>query len=93
MFQIVITGLGWLGVILCTLGYLLLSLKVLTSESLNFQALNIIGGLCLVTSALQSSDMPNAVANLLWVFIGIYAVGRRLKVRQAVKLNRVSEKD
>ncbi|MCX2450345.1 hypothetical protein OQX61_03585 [Pedobacter sp. PLR] len=87
MFQIVITGIGWLGVILCTLGYLLLSLKVLTADSLNFQALNIIGGLCLVTSALQSSDMPNVVANLLWVFIGLYAVGRQFKV------NRVTEKD
>lgn len=87
MFQIVITGMGWLGVILCTLGYLLLSLKVLTADSLNFQALNIIGGLCLVTSALQNSDMPNAVANLLWVFIGLYAIGRQFKV------NRVTEKD
>lgn len=87
MFQIVVTEIGWVGVVLCTLGYLLLNLKVLTAESLNFQALNIIGGSCLVISALHNSDMPNAVANSLWVLIGFYAVGRHLR------MNKVAEKN
>lgn len=87
MFQFVIREIGWLGVVLCTLGYLLLNLRVLKAESLSFQALNIIGGLCLVTSALHNSDMPNAVANTLWVLIGLYAVVRYLRT------NKVAEKD
>ena len=78
MRQIILTSVGWLGVILCTVGYLLLSTKVIKAESRSFQLLNIVGGLCLVTTAVESNDMPNAVANLLWMFIGVYALGRRL---------------
>lgn len=79
MLKIIVVSLGWLGVICCTVGYLLLSMKVIKAESLSFQLLNIIGGLLLVATAVDSSDMPNAVANLLWMFIGIYALFRQLR--------------
>lgn len=82
MLQTLFTCIGWLGVILCTLGYFLLSIKVLNAESRIFQLLNIVGGLCLVTIALESNDLPNAVANLLWMFIGLYALGRQLKTQR-----------
>ena len=84
MFSILINTIGWLGVILCTLGYLLLSMKVIKAESLSFQLLNIIGGLCLVATALETRDLPNAAANLLWMFIGVYALGRQLRGRNKV---------
>lgn len=88
MLQILISSIGWLGVILCTLGYLLLSVKVVTPDSLSFQLLNIVGGLCLVTTALETNDLPNAMANLLWMFIGVYALGRRLRTQNAIRKNR-----
>ena len=75
----ILTGIGWLGVILCTLGYLLLSMKVITAEHRSFQLFNIIGGLCLVTTAVYTNDLPNVVANLLWMFIGVYALGQQLR--------------
>lgn len=81
MKQIILTSIGWLGVVLCTVGYLLLSMKVIKAESRSFQLLNILGGLCLVTTAVESNDMPNAVANLLWMFIGVYALGRQLRTQ------------
>ena len=84
MKQIILTTIGWLGVALCTTGYLLLSAKVIKSESRSFQLLNIVGGLCLVATAIDNNDMPNAVANLLWMFIGVYALGRRLRTRGTV---------
>jgi hypothetical protein len=84
MFSIIINTIGWLGVILCTLGYLLLSMKVINAESLSFQLLNIIGGLCLVATALETRDLPNAAANLLWMFIGVFALGRHLRNRNKV---------
>lgn len=73
------TIIGWLGVMLCTLGYLLLSMKVIAAERRIFQFLNIAGGFCLVIAAIYSNDLPNVVANLLWMFIGIYALGRQLR--------------
>jgi uncharacterized membrane protein YfcA len=75
----IFTGIGWLGVVLCTLGYLLLSMKMISAESRMFQLFNIFGGLCLATTAVNSSDLPNAAANLLWMFIGVYALNRRLR--------------
>ncbi|MDB5155596.1 MAG: hypothetical protein JWR50_303 [Mucilaginibacter sp.] len=81
--QMILTSIGWLGVVLCTVGYLLLSTKVIKAESRSFQLLNIVGGLCLVATAVDNDDMPNAVANLLWMFIGVYALGRRLRTRSA----------
>lgn len=82
MLSIFITSVGWLGVVLCTLGYLLLSTKVIDAESLSFQLLNIAGGLCLVATAVETRDLPNAAANVLWMFIGVYALGRQLNVRR-----------
>nr|WP_143167097.1 hypothetical protein [Mucilaginibacter sp. OK098] len=58
-------------------------MKVIKAESRSFQLLNILGGLCLVTTAVESNDMPNAVANLLWMFIGVYALGRQLRTQGA----------
>ncbi len=85
MLEVIITCVGWLGVILCTLGYLLLSTDKITAESLSFQLLNIIGGLCLVATAINTRDLPNAAANLLWMFIGVYALRRQLKMKKANK--------
>ena len=87
MRQIILTSVGWLGVILCTVGYLLLSTKVIKAESRSFQLLNILGGLCLVATAVDSNDMPNAVANLLWMFIGVYALGRQLRTQGTARTN------
>lgn len=85
MKQMILTSIGWLGVVLCTVGYLLLSMKVIKAESRSFQLLNIVGGLCLVATAVDNDDMPNAVANLLWMFIGVYALGRQLRTRGAAR--------
>ncbi|MBV8388989.1 MAG: hypothetical protein JO080_04230 [Mucilaginibacter sp.] len=81
MNQIIFTSIGWLGVALCTVGYLLLSVKMIKAESWTFQAFNIVGGLCLAATAVNSHDIPNAAANLLWMFIGVYALGRQLRSR------------
>ncbi|HEX8019074.1 CBU_0592 family membrane protein [Mucilaginibacter sp.] len=74
-------SIGWLGVVFCTLGYLLLSTKVLKADSRIFQAFNIFGGLCLAATAINARDLPNAAANVLWMFIGMYALGRQLRNR------------
>jgi hypothetical protein len=81
MIEIISTGIGWLGVCLCTLGYLLLSIKKLTPESWGFQILNITGGLCLLITAVIADDTPNAVANLLWASIGFYALTKGWRTR------------
>ena len=77
--------IGWLGVILCTMGYLLLSTKVIKAERRGFQLFNIIGGGCLVITAIYSNDLPNVVANLLWMFIGVYALGSQMRNDRGIR--------
>ncbi|PYF74124.1 CBU_0592 family membrane protein [Pedobacter nutrimenti] len=85
MMQMISTSIGWLGVFLCTAGYFLLSTKKISAESRSFQLLNIAGGLCLVTAAVYSNDLPNAVANLLWASIGLYSLRQGLKSKNINK--------
>jgi len=85
MPKTVLTSIGWLGALLCTLGYLLVSAKMISAESLAFQLLNIFGGFCLSVTAIDASDLPNAAANLLWMFIGIFTLGRLFWNRRASK--------
>jgi len=84
-FTMLITGIGWLGVMLCTLGYFLLSAKKLKAEHLAFQLLNITGGLCLALTASFTNDIPNVVANLLWMSIGFYASVRSLRAYKSTR--------
>lgn len=85
MHNIVFASIGWLGVVLCTAGYFLLTIGKIKAESVVFQLFNVVGSLCLVATALDTSDLPNAVANLLWMFIGLYALRRWIKTQNATK--------
>tara|TARA_R110002049_G_scaffold191039_1_gene359944 strand:+ start:727 stop:876 length:150 start_codon:yes stop_codon:yes gene_type:complete len=36
--------------------------------------MNVAGGLCLVVCAYDTQDRPNLFTNLVWMFIGVYAL-------------------
>ena len=80
--KLAMTLIGWSGVLFCTLGYLLLSMKVIKSDSLSFQILNVLGGGCLAITAIDTNDLPNVAANLLWMGIGLYALIGLIKRRE-----------
>lgn len=82
MTKLTMAIIGWSGVVFCTLGYLLLSMKIIRADSLSFQGLNILGGLCLAVTALDTHDLPNAAANVLWMSIGLYALSRQFTKRE-----------
>ncbi len=79
--KLMMSLIGWSGVVFCTLAYLFLSMKLIRSDSFSFQALNILGGLCLAVTALDTHDLPNAAANVLWMSIGLFALGRQFSKR------------
>lgn len=67
MMNLMMSIIGWSGVIFCTLVYLFLSMKLTRADSLAFQVLNVLGGLCLAITALDIHDLPNAAVNVLWI--------------------------
>jgi len=66
--------IGWIGVVFCTLGFLLLNTKTIRFDSWIYQGINIIGGLGLVISAVYFRDMPNITSNSMWVIIAVYGL-------------------
>ncbi|TFB29390.1 hypothetical protein E3V97_20325 [Pedobacter alluvionis] len=57
-------------------------MKLIRADSIFFQTLNIMGGLCLAVTALDTQDLPNAAANVLWMSIGLFALSRQFSKRE-----------
>ena len=70
--------IGWVGAISFVVAYFLLSLKVLSADSVTYHSLNVIGGLCLVINSIYLHDSPNFFVNIVWMGIALYSVGRIL---------------
>jgi hypothetical protein len=69
---------GWLGVLSYVLAYLLLTIGVLKSSGYRFHILNMIGAVSLIIYSLEYGDKPNVAVNVIWLMIGMLAVGRKL---------------
>ena len=72
--------IGWIGAFSYILGYLLLSLQVLSSERVTYHLLNSIGGCCLVIHSVFLNDIPNFFVNLIWMLIALYSIIRVMKL-------------
>ncbi len=77
--------IGWIGVSCCTIGFLLLNLKLISFDSWKYQMINIVGGLGLVTSALYFRDLPNITSNSMWVIIAGFGLYKSFNARKQVK--------
>lgn len=78
IFEIV----GWVGAISFVVAYFLLSIKVLSADSVTYHSLNVVGGLCLVINSIYLNDSPNFFVNIVWMGIALYSVGRILFLKK-----------
>ena len=84
VFEIV----GWIGAISFVIAYLLLSLKVLSSDRLCYHLMNAIGGLCLVINSSHLDDTPTFFVNFIWMCIAFYSILNILRI--SLKKNKES---
>jgi hypothetical protein len=68
--------LGWTGTILFVLAYLLLSLKLVSSEKILYHGMNMFGGVFLSFYSILHDDIPNFSVNFIWMCIAMYSIGR-----------------
>lgn len=68
---------GWIGTICYLLAYILVSLKKLVGDSITFQALNLLGGVCLTINTFYNAAYPATALNLAWVGIAIYTISKK----------------
>ena len=69
--------LGWLGVVLFLVAYILVSIRKLEGDSISYQVMNIVAGIFLVVNSLYYRAMPSVGVNVAWIGIGLFALGRR----------------
>ncbi len=73
------TIVGWLGVALFVISYLLLSIEKLSAKKTMYHWLNFLGALCLVVNAISIKDNPTIVVNIIWALIAIFTVFKNYK--------------
>ncbi|MCK6212083.1 hypothetical protein KZX45_16185 [Georgenia sp. EYE_87] len=70
----VIVTVGWVGVIVQLVAYALLSTGRLPAGSVSYQGLNVFGAIAVGASSASSGAWPSAVANGIWIAIGVVAI-------------------
>jgi len=68
------TIIGWLGMILILLAYLLLSIKKINSSSFAYHLLNLFGGIGIVINTLYTKSWPAMTLNIIWAIIAIFSI-------------------
>jgi len=66
--------IGWIGMGLIFLAYLLVSIGTIESDMLVYQFLNFIGAIGIIIISYVKKAYPPAVLNILWATIAILAI-------------------
>jgi hypothetical protein len=72
--------IGWTGAALILAAYALLSSGKLSSASLTYHLMNILGAAGFVINSGWNGALPSAAMNVVWIGIGIYALRQRRRV-------------
>lgn len=68
--------IGWFGAGAFVIAYLLLSLKILTSDRMFYHILNATGGIMMSVSTFNMNDRPAFFVNMIWMGIALFSIIR-----------------
>ncbi len=66
--------MGWYGTIAILVAYVLVSFSIFTPTSLAYQALNLTGGVGILTNSFLHRAYPPGILNTIWSIIAIIAI-------------------
>ena len=69
---------GWTGSVMVIAAYGLNSYQKLTSDSMTFLLLNLVGGVLLIIYSAYFSAFANTFINVVWVIIAVPAIIKKL---------------
>ncbi|MEO6580905.1 MAG: hypothetical protein ABIN83_07105 [Sphingomicrobium sp.] len=75
-FGVFMEVVGWIGAALILAGYALLTAEKVTSKSVSYQAMNVIGAAGFIANSSWNGAWPSAILNVIWVGIGVVALIR-----------------
>jgi paired small multidrug resistance pump len=77
---------GYIGVVLVLLAFFLLQAHKLRGNGLIFQSMNVFGALGVMLSLLFGHfNMPAFIMQVAWLIIGIFGIGRGVRVRREAR--------
>jgi len=71
--------IGWAGAAFILLAYLLVSTKKLSSQSKEFQWLNLFGAIGIVINSSVHRAFPSVGLNVVWAIIAVYGLARAFR--------------
>ena len=72
--KIVDEVIGWVGMSIILLAYVLISFGVLFPSSILYQALNVIGSIGILYISFKKKAYQPAVLNVIWVIVALIAI-------------------
>jgi hypothetical protein len=80
MPDLIIDVIGWAGMALVLLAYLLITSRRLGSESKLYQVMNLFGAIGLIINSFVNGAYPSAGLNIAWSFIAFYSLFKGFKL-------------
>ena len=80
MAGLIIEIIGWIGMILVLMAYLLITMKKTASDSRLYHSMNLVGAFMIGLNAIANGAFPSGTLNIIWVFIAIYGLIQGLKI-------------
>ncbi|MEK6827650.1 MAG: hypothetical protein AABX99_04160 [Nanoarchaeota archaeon] len=77
--------LGWIGMFLMILDYLLLSTKKVKFNSIPYNLLNLFGGIGVLISSFYAKLWPVVVLNIFWSGVAIFSIYKILTTKPTYK--------
>lgn len=71
--------IDWSGVILILVAYGLMSFGVLSSNSLIYQGINVVGALAIAITSIKKKDYEPGILNIIWTIIALIAIVNIIK--------------
>jgi cell division protein FtsW (lipid II flippase) len=72
--------IGWLGMILIFLAYLLVTLRKISSGSKEYQLLNLFGAIGIAVNSFVHHALPSVILNFFWFVVAIIGL-RKIKMK------------
>ncbi|MCK4744703.1 hypothetical protein KAS41_01430 [Candidatus Parcubacteria bacterium] len=79
MANLIIEILGWAGVFMVWIAYVLITMEKMKSASRIYQGLNLFGSLLIAQNAFFNKAYPSVVANLTWIAVATYGFLKIIK--------------
>ena len=76
MNKAIVNDIGWVGVALILLAYLLNSLGTISASDTRYLLLNIAGSVCVGYEAFKKKDRQPVALNIVWALIAVVALIR-----------------